>query len=90
MSKAAPFRTKISANGGISLPKPVLEAHQWRTGTELVVEVVEQGVLLKAAPLFAPTQVSDVFAALAYSRPPKTQEEIDAAMADEARRRAND
>ena len=38
------------------------------------MEDTPDGVLLKAAPLFAPTQPKDVYGSLAYAGPPKTLE----------------
>jgi hypothetical protein len=44
---------------------------------------------MKAAPVFAPTRPEDVAGMLAYHGPPKTLEEMDAAItAEVARRRA--
>jgi len=52
-----------------------------------VVEDTPDGVLLKAAPVFAPTRPEDVAGMLAYRGPPKTLEEMDAAITDEVKRR---
>jgi hypothetical protein len=53
----------------------------------LVVEDTADGVLLKTAPVFAPTRPEDVFASLTYAGPPKTLEDMEAGIAAEARRR---
>ena len=52
-----------------------------------MVEDTPDGVLLKAAPVFAPTRPEDVAGMLAYRGPPKTLEEMDAAITDEVKRR---
>jgi hypothetical protein len=41
----------------------------------------------KTAPVFAPTLPEDVFGMLQYDGPPKTLEEMDAAIAEEVKRR---
>jgi hypothetical protein len=50
-------------------------------------EDTPDGVLLKAVPVFAPTQPEDVAGMLAYRGPPKTLEEMDAATTAEVKRR---
>jgi len=45
-----------------------------------VVEDTPDGVLLKAAPVFAPTRPEDVAGMLAYRGAPKTLKEMDAAI----------
>jgi len=52
-----------------------------------MVEDTPEGVLLKAEPVFAPTRPDDVAGMLAYSGPPQTLEEMDAAITDEITRR---
>jgi len=42
---------------------------------------------LKVAPVFAPTRPEDVAGMLAYRGPPKTLEEMDAAITAEVKRR---
>jgi hypothetical protein len=45
------------------------------------------GVLLRAAAVFAPTRPQDVFASLRYSGAPKSLDEMDAAVVAETKRR---
>jgi hypothetical protein len=52
-----------------------------------VVEDTPDGVLLKAAPLFAPSQPEDVYGSLPLQGAPKTLEEMDASIVAEAKRR---
>ena len=77
----------LSTKGRVILPKAIRERRQWDAGTRLVVEDRPEGVMLTAAPLFAPTRPEEVFGSLKHSGPPKTIEEMDAAVAAEARRR---
>ena len=69
------------------MPKTVRQRHNWPAGTKLVVEEVTDGVLLRRAPLFESTQLTDVFAMLKTDGRVRTIEEMDDAMTEEARRR---
>jgi len=82
--------TTVSTKGQVILPKAIRQQRRWDAGTKLIVEDREDGVLLRAAPLFAPTEIDAVFGSLPYSGKAKTVEEMDAAVAAEARRRAGD
>jgi AbrB family looped-hinge helix DNA binding protein len=86
----ARLTTTVSTKGQVILPKAIRQQRCWDAGTQLIVEDTDEGVLLKAAPLFASTEVDAVFGSLAYSGNPKTIEEMEAAIAAEARRRARD
>ena len=83
----ATLTTKVSTKGQVILPATIRQSRDWRAGTRLVVEETAEGVLLKAAPLFAVTRPADVYGALAHDGPPMTLAEMDAAVAAEARRR---
>jgi len=80
--------TTVSTKGQVILPKSIRDQRRWGAGTRLVVEDTPNGVVLRAAPLFAPTSIDDVFGSLAHSGPAITLEEMDAAIAAEAKRRA--
>ena len=67
--------------------KAIRQRRRWKLGTRLVVEDTPDGVLLKAAPGFAPTRPEEVAGMLAYRGPAKTLEEIDAAITAEMKRR---
>jgi AbrB family looped-hinge helix DNA binding protein len=80
----------LSTKGQVILPKVIRQRRHWEPGIRLLVEDTPDGVLLKAAPVFAPTRPEDVAGMLAYGGPPKTMEEMDAAITAEVkRRRAN-
>ena len=87
MAIAGKTTTRVSTKGQVILPKAVRERRHWGPGTRLVVEETPDGVLLKAAPLFRATRPEDVGGMLAYSGPPKTLKEMDAAITAEIRRR---
>ncbi len=90
MARGEKLTTTVSTKGQVILPKAVREQRRWDAGTRLTVEDTDAGVLLKAAPLFAPTDVADVFGSLPFDGPAKRVEEMDAAVLAEARRRARD
>jgi AbrB family looped-hinge helix DNA binding protein len=77
----------VSTKGQVILPKAIRQRRNWAAGTRLVVEETPIGVLLKAAPVFAPTRPEDVAGILAYRGPPKSLEEMDAAITAEVKRR---
>ena len=87
MAAAGRQRTTVSTKGQVILPKAIRERRNWAPGTRLVVEDTTDGVLLKVAPVFAPTRPEDVAGMLAYRGPPKTLEEMDAAITAEVKRR---
>ncbi len=79
--------TTVSTKGQVILPKAIRDRLKWSEGTRLTVEETESGVLLKEAPLFAPTKPGAAFGMLKYTGKPKTLKEMDAAVLAEARRR---
>jgi AbrB family looped-hinge helix DNA binding protein len=89
MASAETLTTIVSTKGQVILPKAIRQRRHWEPGTRLVVEDTPDGVLLKPATVFAPTRPQDVAGMLAYRGPPKTLDEMDAAIiAEAARRRA--
>ncbi len=87
MSDRRKLTTTVSTKGQVILPKAIREQRRWPAGTELVVEDTADGVLLKAAPAFAPTRPKDVFGSLVYKGPAKSVAEMKAGIAAEAKRR---
>ena len=79
--------TVISTKGQVILPKAVRDGRHWVAGTRLVVEERDDGVLLKTASVFQPTRAEDVFGCLAFQGTPKTLDEMEQGIAEEARRR---
>ena len=82
--------TTVSTKGQVILPKLVRDARRWKAGTRLLVEETADGVLLRPAPVATETRPQDVFGQLKYAGKPKTVEEMDIAIAKEARSRAGD
>jgi AbrB family looped-hinge helix DNA binding protein len=79
--------TVVSTKGQVILPKAIRATRDWAPGTRLVIEETAEGVLLRPAPLFATTDPAEVFASVKTSGPPRTIEQMDAAVAAEVRRR---
>ncbi len=88
MGRTERLTTTVSTKGQVILPKAVREQKQWAAGTRLTVENRDEGVLLKAAPLFAATEIDAVCGSLGFEGKALTIKEMDAAIAAEARRRA--
>jgi AbrB family looped-hinge helix DNA binding protein len=90
MARRTKETTIVSSKGQVILPKEIGDQRQWEAGTRLIVEDMEAGVLLTRAPLFPKTDADRVFGMLAYNGPPKTLEEMEQGVLDEAKRRARD
>jgi AbrB family looped-hinge helix DNA binding protein len=78
---------RLSTKGQVILPKSIRQRRYWDAGTRLIVEDTDEGVLLKAAPIFEPAKPDEVFGSLKVSGSPKTLEEMDAGVLAEAKRR---
>ena len=87
MAKSEAMMTTVSTKGQVILPKAVRERREWDAGTRLIVEETPDGVLLRRAPAFPTTRPAEVFGMLPHSGPPKSIEEMDAAVIAETRRR---
>lgn len=85
-----PATTVVSTKGQVILPKSIREHRRWKPGTRLSVEETPDGVLLKATSLFPERTADDLFGSLKHTGPPLSLEDMDAAIAAEARRRARD
>jgi AbrB family looped-hinge helix DNA binding protein len=79
--------TTLSTKGQVIVPAETRRRLGWRAGTRLIVEDTPDGVLLKSAPIFAPTRLEDVAGMLRYDGPAKAIEEMDASIIEEVRRR---
>lgn len=82
-----PATTTLSTKGQVIVPAETRRRLGWHAGTRLIVEETADGVLLKSAPIFAPTKLEDVAGMLRHDGPAKTIEEMDAGIMEEVRRR---
>jgi AbrB family looped-hinge helix DNA binding protein len=79
-------KTRLSSKGQVIIPKAVRDRHGWQPGVELEVEDRGDAVVLRPAKPFAETTFDAVRGCLKYDGPPRTIEEMDEAVAREARR----
>ena len=79
--------TRLSSKGQVVLPSSIRAAKAWRPGQALVVVSTEEGVLLKPVSAFEASRIDEVAGCLRYRGPAKSIEEMDSAVAAEARRR---
>ena len=82
--------TTVSTKGQVILPKAIRDQRHWPAGTKLIVEETPEGVLLKSMPIFAATDMESVFGSLQPAGPALSIEEMNAVVAEEAKRRARD
>jgi AbrB family looped-hinge helix DNA binding protein len=87
MTSTVRLITTVSTKGQVILPKAIRDQRHWDAGTRLTVETTDDGVLLRAAPVFPPTRPEDVFASLPHKGAPKTLAEMEAGVAAEVLRR---
>ena len=87
MAAGHKLTVRLSTKGQLILPKSIRQRLRWNAGTRLTVEDTAEGVVLKPAPIFDPASPDEVFGSLKVSGPPKSLEEMDAAILAEARRR---
>ena len=78
--------TKLSSKGQVIIPKHIRESRHWDTGLELQVIEFEGGILLKPKAPFEKTSIDDVAGCLQFSGPGKTDEDIQTAMKQAARK----
>ena len=87
MPRTTPPATTVSTKGQVILPKSIRQSKDWGAGTRLLVEDTSEGVFLRRVPAFAPSRPETVFAMLRWTAEPKSIEDMDAAVLQEARRR---
>lgn len=80
-------RTVVSTKGQVVLPKEIRQRLHWRAGTELVVEERPDGVLLKSVQEKKGLTVEDFAGIVKYKGPPKSVDEMNAAIEEEFKAR---
>ena len=73
--------TKLSSKGQVIIPKGIRAAHQWEAGLELQVIDMGDGILLRPKAPFAETALGDVAGLLKDRVRPKTDRDIQNAVA---------
>ncbi len=87
MSTPERLTTTVSTKGQVVLPRAIRQALRWEAGMRLIVEGTPEGVLLRPEPMFPETRPEDVYGCLDWQGPPKSLEEMDEAVLEEAKRR---
>jgi AbrB family looped-hinge helix DNA binding protein len=82
--------TVISTKGQVILPKAIREGRHWPAGTRLVVEDTPEGVLLRPMRLFPETSLDAVFGSMRHDGPALSLDQMDEAIAMEAKQHARD
>lgn len=80
--------TRLSSKGQIIIPKSIRDALDLEPGMTFEVEVTESGLVLRPERRFARTGLDQVAGCLEWRGAPVSLEEMDAAVADEARRKS--
>jgi AbrB family looped-hinge helix DNA binding protein len=81
------MRTRLSTKGQVILPKAIRDRHRWKPGMALDIEDRPDGVLLKPVETKKKLTIDDWPGIVKYKGPPRTIEEMDAAIVKEVRRR---
>jgi AbrB family looped-hinge helix DNA binding protein len=82
--------TRLSSKGQVIIPRQVRTAHNWKSGQELEVVDVGDGVLLKPKKPFPETTLAEVTGSLGYNGKAKTIEEMEEAIRKGARESGRD
>lgn len=81
------METKVSTKGQVVLPKAIRDKHAWKGGTRLIVEDRPDGVLLKRIEEKKKLTIDDWAGIVKYKGPPKSVEEMNAAVEEEFKAR---
>ena len=79
--------TKLSSKGQVIIPKAFRSTHHWEAGLELMVIDTGDGLLLKPKAPFASSDLSQVSGMFKGKTTRRTDEEINAALVRDARRK---
>ena len=80
--------TRLSSKGQVIIPASVRKKHDWKAGTEFEIEETGDGIILRPVRLFPATSLDDVAGCLVYDGPAKKLEEMEEAIALEAKKQA--
>jgi len=73
---------RSTPQGQVALPESLRIARHWEVGQEFIIQIVDDGILLKPKPLFEPTTLEKVAGCLQYAGTPKTLAEMEQAIAE--------
>ena len=80
-------RTIVSTKGQVVLPKAIRDRRRWAAGTQLAIEDRPDGVLLKPVKEQKRHTLDDLAGIVKYKGPPRSVDEMNAAIESEFRRR---
>jgi AbrB family looped-hinge helix DNA binding protein len=80
-------QTVVSSRGQVVLPKAIRDKRHWKAGTKLMIEERPEGVLLRPIEAKKKFTIDDLRGMLKYKGPPRSIEEMNAAIEKEVRRR---
>lgn len=78
--------TRLSTKGQLIIPKDIRERHGWNPGVELEIEDHGDHVVLRLAEDLPRTSLDDILGCMAYQGPARTLEDMEAAIAEGARK----
>ncbi len=81
------MRARISSKGQLVLPKEIRTSRGLGPGSEVEIEEVPAGILLRVIRGTKRVELTDLVGCVGYTGPRKTLEEMDAAIGDAARSR---
>jgi AbrB family looped-hinge helix DNA binding protein len=77
---------RLSTKGQLVIPKEIRERHGWDPGVELEIEDREDHVIVRPAGDVPETSLDDLVGCAGYEGPPRSLEEMEAGIAEGARR----
>lgn len=77
--------SRLSTKGQLIIPKEIRDHHGWRVGTRLEIEDREDHVVVRVADGFSETTLDELFGCSGYDGPPRSLEDMEAAIAAGAR-----
>lgn len=79
-------KVRLSTKGQLVIPKEIRERHGWTAGAELVFEDMGDRVVLRQWEDVPETRLEDLIGCTGYKGPAKSLEEMEAGIAEGARR----
>ena len=76
---------RLSTKGQLIIPKEIRQRHGWRAGTRLEIEDRDECVILRRADSVPETTLDELFGCTGYDGPPRSLEDMEAAIATGAR-----
>lgn len=73
--------TSISDKGQVIIPEHIRQIKNWKTGQELLLTEIDDGIFLKSVSPFKPATLNEVARCLPYHGTAKTLAEMEAAIA---------